>query len=102
MNPIDVDCMWYATSFYDILKDLPKEEVQVIADECGNVAEAFPLPALLDREFKILAIDGSLTGLQIIALLTVCTDILNDNFDKTTGDYGDWLVLSKQISERNN
>lgn len=89
--------MWDAISFYDILSDLNKEDVKVIADECYKIASIFPLNRLLKKEFYLNSIETQMLGINLLTLMTVCTDILTDS--KQSLNAGGWLPLSKHISE---
>lgn len=76
MNDLKAAIMFYQAGAYRQLKDQPREKIIAVAKEIDELAERFPLVGQKNLTLNSWP-DKIFTGVQLIAWLTVCADILS-------------------------
>lgn len=98
----DMSCFWYAISSYQKLKDLNLLQIKQISKECDELTQKYPLQNYHNHQFKISFFPELLTGLKVISLLAVSTDILSGyQLSKREMSFK-WLSEAKQFVDLEN
>ena len=97
----DMACMYYAADFYQKLPKFEKDKIKLIGNECSELSLRLPLHEYHEREFVIKEYDSEykMTGLQVIALMAVSTDILADYQLSEMGMSFPWLRSARVLAK---